>query len=193
MPRARSSFAVILDACVLYPAPLRDLLVELAQAGLYRALWTASIHEEWMSAVRRDRPDIPVEALERTRQLMDAHADHCLVTGYEGIIGRLALPDPGDRHVLAAAIVGRVEAIVTFNKTDFPDEVLGSFGMEAIHPDDFLSGQIDLDRAPVVTAVRRVRARLRNPPRTAREYLDALVKQRLPATVSLLEQDIDSI
>ncbi len=193
MPRINSSFAAILDACVLYPAPLRDLLLELARTGLYRARWTARIHEEWMAAVRRSRPDIPSEAIERTRQFMDLHAEHCVITGFEPLVAGLELPDPDDRHVLAAAILGRVDAIITFNKADFPDDVLARLGIEAIHPDDFLTYQIDLDRTAVVTAARRVRARLKSPPRTAREYLDTLIKQSLPATASLLEFDIDSV
>ena len=94
----------VYDACVLYPAPLRDLLMHLALTGLFQAKWTDRIHEEWTRNLLEDRPELGREKLERVRRLMDAHAEDCLVTGYEGLIGPLSLPDPDDRHVLAAAI-----------------------------------------------------------------------------------------
>ncbi|QQS15116.1 MAG: PIN domain-containing protein [Rhodospirillales bacterium] len=188
-----SAFAVILDACTLYPAPLRDLLLELAAKGVYRARWTAKIHDEWMGAVLRDNPDVAKDALERTRTLMDLHAEHCLIDGYESLIPCLALPDPNDRHVLAAAIRGRVDAIVSFNKKDFPAAALEPYDIELIHPDDFLTYQIDLNKSEVVAAARRVRQRLKSPPKTAREYLDTLIKQKLPNTVIQLESDITLI
>ena len=77
-----ATFAAVYDACVLYPAPLRDLLMHLALTDLFRARWTADIHEEWMRSVLRDRPDLSREKLERVRGLMDAHVRDCLVTGY---------------------------------------------------------------------------------------------------------------
>ena len=96
---------VLYDACVLYPAPLRDLLMHLATRALFSAKWTDAIHDEWISSVLKDRSDLTKEQLERTRRLMNGHVRDCLVTGYESLIPSLALPDPEDRHVLAAAIV----------------------------------------------------------------------------------------
>ena len=93
-----------LDASVLYPAPLRDLLLELAVSDLFRAKWSASVHEEWIRALLRNRPDLTAERLERTRRLMDAHVRDALVTGFEDLIGGIELPDH-DRHVVAAAAV----------------------------------------------------------------------------------------
>jgi hypothetical protein len=101
-----SGFTAIFDACVLYPAPLRDLLLSLAQTELFRARWTNDIHEEWIRSVLKDRPDLAPN-LQRTRELMDTAVPDCLVTGYQSLIDSLKLPDPQDRHVLAAAIVGR--------------------------------------------------------------------------------------
>ena len=83
------------------PAPLRDLLLELAVSDLFRAKWSASVHEEWIRALLRSRPDLTAERLERTRRLMDAHVRDALVTGFEDLIGEIVLPDPDDRHVLA--------------------------------------------------------------------------------------------
>ena len=98
------SFTALYDACVLYPAPLRDLLMHLAMTDLFRARWTDQIHDEWISNLSINRPDLKRRQLERTRRLMNAHVLDCLVTGYEGLIDKLKLPDPNDRHVLAAAI-----------------------------------------------------------------------------------------
>lgn len=97
----------LLDACVLYPAPLRDLLMHLAVADLFHAAWTEEIHDEWIRSVLADRPNLSRRQLERTRDLMNVHVRDCLVTGYEHRIKALSLPDPDDRHVLAAAIDAR--------------------------------------------------------------------------------------
>lgn len=108
-------FAVIYDACVLHPAPPRSLLMHLALTDLFRARWTDAIHEEWMRGVVRDYPDVPRAKAARVRDLMNAHVRHCLVTGYEELIPALALPDPDDRHVVAAAVRAGATVIVTAN------------------------------------------------------------------------------
>jgi predicted nucleic acid-binding protein len=181
-----SRYAVIYDACILYPAPLRDLLVQLATANLFRAQWTDQIHEEWISNLSANRPDIPRSALERTKDLMNKAVMDPLVTGYEKLVSTFVLPDPDDRHVLAAAVHARADAIVTFNIADFPDDILRSQNLEAIHPDDFITYQFDLNEAAVISAANAVCRRLRNPQKTGREYLDILLKQRLPKTVAML-------
>jgi len=98
---------VVYDACVLYPAPLRDFLMHLALADLFRAKWTERIHEEWIGALLQRRPDLTRDKLERTRQLMNQSAQDCLIQGYETLIDAVALPDEDDRHILAAAIYSR--------------------------------------------------------------------------------------
>ncbi len=115
-----SQFTAVYDACVLYPAPLRSLLMYLAVTDLYRARWSNDIHEEWMRSVVEDHPDITRAQVERIRDLMNAHVRDCLVTGYESLIPSLTLPDPDDRHVLAAAIRCGADAIVTANLKHFP-------------------------------------------------------------------------
>nr|WP_240954002.1 PIN domain-containing protein [Solimonas marina] len=118
----------------------------------------------------------------RTRELMDRHAEDALVIGYEPLIDGLTLPDAKDRHVLAAAIHAHADAIVTFNLKDFPDTVLGPLGIEAIHPDDFITYQFDLNVPRVCAAAKRIRQRLKNPPRCAEEYVDRLRIVGLPRT-----------
>jgi hypothetical protein len=85
--------------------------------SLFQPRWSAEIHREWMNHVLANRPDLSMERIERTRTLMDANVEDCLVTGYEGLISGLTLPDPDDRHVLAAAIHARAILILTFNSS----------------------------------------------------------------------------
>jgi hypothetical protein len=129
-----SQYTALLDANVLYPAPLHDLLMQLAVMDIFRAKWTADIHREWIDALLENESHRSRAVLERTRNLMDRSTRDCLVSGYEHLIASLTLPDPGDRHVLAAAIVGRCDVIVTKNLKHFPNKTLGSFGIEAQQP-----------------------------------------------------------
>ncbi len=181
-------FTALYDACVLYPAPLRDLLMHLAMTDLFRARWTDQIHDEWIRGVLANRPDLKREQLERTRQLMDAHILDCLVTGYENLIDGLALPDPNDRHVLAAAIRVGADVIVTYNLDDFPKRVLDTFGIEAQHPDIFVVRLLDLDGPAVYAAARRQRQSLKNPPKTFDKFLEILTQQQLSQTVARLRE-----
>lgn len=181
-----ATFTALYDACVLYPAPLRDLLMRLAMTDLYRARWTDDINEEWISAVLKQRSDLKRKQLDRTRDLMNAHVRDCLVTGYEPLIAGLDLPDADDRHVLAAAIRTRAHVIVTFNLKDFPNEYLATFGIAAQHPDEFISHVIDLSPGSVCEAAKRQRAALTNPPKSVAEFLDTLARQHLPETVMRL-------
>jgi hypothetical protein len=96
------AFDATYDACVLHPAGLRDLLVRLAMTGMYRAHWSNDILDEMVRSILRRRPDLTSAQLERTRQLMCDAVRDCLTTGYEELIDGLHLPDPDDRHVLAA-------------------------------------------------------------------------------------------
>ncbi len=110
---------------------------------------------------------------------MDQATRDSLVTGYEPLISALTLPDPDDRHVLAAAIVGRCDVIVTQSLKDFPDAVLADFQIEAQHPDEFLCNQLSLWPGGFCGAVRKVRGRLLKPPYSVEEYLAALGRQGL--------------
>jgi hypothetical protein len=177
----------VYDACVLYPNFLRDFLVRLAVhgrgRGILRAKWTGRIHREWIRAVLRQRPELRA-ALRRTRQLMDRHVRGCRVRGYQRWEERLTLPDPDDRHVLAAALACVADLIVTFNTADFPEATLGPFGVVAVEPDAFA---YQLMESGIVTAAAADhRASLRRPPFSAADYLDALVRNRLPGTAAAL-------
>lgn len=179
---------VVYDACVLYPAPLRDLLMRLAVESLCMARWTSRIHEEWIRNVLKNRPDLTIAQLERTRDLMNAHALDCLVENYEHLIIDLDLPDPHDRHVLAAAIQSNARVIVTFNLKDFPDNHLSEYELEALHPDDFIISLTEVDLTVVINVMKFHRASLKKPPKTLNEYLDILEKQGLLQTVALFKE-----
>jgi hypothetical protein len=165
----------------------------LAVTDLFRARWTNDIHLEWMRNVRRAYPGITEAQIERIRILMDTNVRDCLITGYESLIPALTLPDPNDRHVLAAAIKGGADVIVTFNLKHFPDDALKQYGIEAVHPDDFLNSQIDLAPNVVCSAAKQQRGSLKNPPMTVAEYLASLERQSLPQTVSGLRRYADLI
>lgn len=181
-------FTALYDAAVLYPASLRNLLMHLACTGLFRARWTAAIHEEWIESLLKNRPDLTRTKLERTRCEMNNAVLDCLVEDYEDLISGLTLPDPADRHVLAAAIRARADVIVTSNLKDFPIDTLMAYGIEPQHPDEFVRNLIDLAPASVCEAVKTHRSSLKKPPKTIDEYLETLTRQSLPQTVSALRE-----
>lgn len=178
----------IYDSCVLYPAPLRDLLMHLALTDLFQAKWTESIHQEWMKNVLANRPDLTLNQLQRTRELMDKHVRDCIVTEYETLIPTLSLPDSNDHHVLAAAIYAQASVIVTYNLKDFPIKSTSGYGIEAWHPDDFVSYLIDMAPGAVCTAIQKLRASLKNPVIERKLYLEILERQSLPRTVTKLRE-----
>lgn len=180
------NFAALYDACVLYPAPLRDLLMHLALTDLYRAKWTNEIHDEWIRNVLANRNDLTRETLERTRNLMNSHVRDCLVDGYQEIISNLVLPDKNDRHVLAAAIHAKCSIIVTYNIKDFPKNTIDKYGIEVQHPDQFITSLLDLSPDIICISAKRHRLTLKNPPKNTEEYLKTLEKQALHKTVTQL-------
>lgn len=159
----QSPFTAVYDACVLYPAPLRDFLMWLGLSGRFRARWSPQIHEEWKCNLLAKRPDLTREQIDRTSALMDQAIPDGLVTDHEDLVAGLTLPDPGDRHVLAAAIRCSASVIVTFNEKDFPQAALVPYGIEAQHPDLFVDNLFD----------RRPRRRMTAPAHPVRQYASA--------------------
>jgi predicted nucleic acid-binding protein len=182
----------VLDACVLYPPSLRDLLLSLAVADLFQACWTDRIQDEWMRAVTASQPHL-APSLGRTRHLMEAAVPGATVTGYERLAARVDLPDPDDRHVLGAAIAAKANVIVTLNLKDFPDAVLAPFRIAARHPDVFVARL--LTRAPrtALLAVQSMRARLRAPAFTPDAFVELFARQGLTRTAAILRAHITSI
>jgi predicted nucleic acid-binding protein len=169
-----AQFTAFLDASVLYQAPLR-------------AKWSDTVHEEWITALLRKRSDLSRAQLERTRDLMNMHVRDALVVDFEQLSNILDLPDANDCHVLAAAIKGRADLIVTANLQDFPPDRLRRWGIEAQNPDEFLTHQFHLSQPLFLQAVKTVRQRLKHPPKSVEDYLDTLRTQGLLATVNAIE------
>jgi predicted nucleic acid-binding protein len=182
-----STFTAYFDANVFFGARLRSLVIELAQTGLFRARWSDEVHREWMTAVAKKR-GIDLARLEATRHGMDAAVPDCLVKGYEPLIDSITLPDHGDRHVLAAAIVCKASVIVTFNLDDFPDTALSPYGLHAVHPDEFLLDVEGLSSEAVQGAVIRDIEHYRSAPKSWDEYFDDLRKAGVPKTAEQLSQ-----
>ena len=178
----------LLDANVLYSSFVRDIFINLAIADLFRGRWTDKIHQEWMRALRENDPRITPERLERIRARINGASPDVLITGYESLIPKLTLPDPDDRHVLAAAIVGRCDIIVTKNLRDFPGEYLARYQIEAQTPDTFLMNQMRRDAALFCKTIRDTRIFLRNPPYSVERYLSDLRGEGLGGTVFALEK-----
>lgn len=165
-------YPALLDANVLHPAFVRSALLWFADERLFMPHWSADIIEEWRRSVRRRFPDVSNEAIDRTFEQMGDAYPSAEVTGYSEIATALTLPDHDDRHVLAAAIVGKCSGIITANLRDFPKDVVSRYDIEVIHPDDFIVNIIDLDEGRALAACRQHRAAMSNTTPTEEEYLD---------------------
>lgn len=185
-------YTAVLDANVLYPALLRDVLLSLAHADLYSAKWSAHIRDEWTRTLLRDRPTM-AEKIQAAVEAMEQAIPDGLVTGYEHLIAGLTLPDPEDRHVLAAAITGHADAIITWNERDFPEEVLNSFGIELQTPDEFVLNQVMLKAPVALAALKAMRIRWERPEVTATALVDLLERRGLTQTAAHLSSVVDLI
>ena len=180
------AFIVIYDANVLYPNTLRDLLIRISQAGLVQAKWTNEILDEMLRALSRNRPDIPPDKLDRLRQLMNRAVRDCLVSGYESLIEGLKLPDPGDRHVLAAAIKAGAQVIVTANLKHFPSATLRQWDVEAKSPDDFVLDQVGINGQTVAACVQQIADSRTQPPQDTEDVLSQLERDGLVESIAAL-------
>ena len=197
-----SNFTVVFDACVLVPMHLRNLLMWMASSELFRAKWSADIHDEWIRNVVKIRKNKGATAkelseletrIEETRKDMDLAVRDALVTGYEEIAKTLTKTSKEDRHVVAAAIVGGAELIVTYKLKDFSKSELSKYNLEAIHPDDFLWDQADLDPEKCLFLIKQSRMHLKKPTISVEEYLAILTKLDLKKFVSFLKDNTSKI
>lgn len=187
-----AKYTAILDANTLYPSLVRDLLLSLAGTGLYHARWTHKINEEWTRNLAAAKPELAHKLPAVVRMMNEAIPD-CLVENYELLIDCIQLPDPDDQHVVAAAIAGHADAIVTFNLADFPAGLLSPLGIDVQHPDDFVMNQLQLQEIVAIRAIKAMRARWKNPSRTAAELIDALEQRQLPMTADYVRSVQDLI
>ena len=159
---------LFLDTCVIYPDALRDILLGVAARGGYAPQWSARVMEEWARAARKKGAEAEARLIGAA---MQAQFPRAMVQGWEGVAGRLDLPDPDDVHVLAAAIAGHADGIVTFNASDFPRHVLAGEGLTRRDPDGLLWELWSHDPAVVTAAVDQAMARAPGPGQPRRAFL----------------------
>lgn len=176
-------YTALLDACVLYPLAIADALMSLAHTGLFAAKWTQRIEQEWMTSLEADRPDLKGKLDIRRDSMRIAIPDwEVPENAWAPLVEGCHLPDPNDRHVLAAAIAGHADCIVTANLRDFPIEIAHRYAIEVTDPDRFIVNQWDLDPLAAMSAFKGMRARRKKPESTPDEFAQVLERNRLPAT-----------
>jgi len=173
-------YTAVLDACVLVPSALCDTLLRLAEREFFGPLWSQRILEETASAISTIHPQIPEDRIARRMDAMNSTFEDALVVGWEPVCAGLDLPDPDDRHVLAAAIRGGAHCIVTFNVKDFPERSLVPLDVACTHPDEFLLDQLDLHPGEALVVLREQANDLRNPPCDLADVLNQLERCDVP-------------
>lgn len=181
-------FTSVLDTNVIYPIEIRDLLFWFAYYDLYTPKWSIHIFKEWERVMARKQVD-QKEIEKRISRANEAFPD-ALVTNYDKLIAGLKLPDPDDRHVLAAAIKTNANVIVTNNIKDFPEEYLASFGLVAKTADDFLTDIIDLNPEQATKAFKELVLNRTNPDFDEFEVLDILRNRGLVDTANYLHSQL---
>ena len=181
-------FKCVLDTNVIYPIEIRDLLFWFAYFDMYTPKWSEHIFDEWKDAMKRK--GVSEEEVSKRVEKANLAFPDALVTNYSGLSEGLTLPDPKDRHVLAAAIKTNANVIVTNNIRDFPEEYLASFGLIAKTADDFLTDIIDLNPEQAVKAFRQLVLNRRNPGLDEFEVLDILRARGLKNTADFLHSQL---
>lgn len=183
----------VYDACVLYPFHLRNVLIQCAFDGLVEARWTDNIHDEWTRNLVANTPALPIERLIATRDRMKAVLPEADVTNYRPLVASLKLPDPDDRHVLAAAIAGKASVIVTWNLKDFSRRDLLPYGVTSQSPDDFLTDLHAAFPEALISSVKRARRNLRKTTPSVEAFVDALQQSGLKKFSGVLRRNISSL
>ncbi len=179
-------FTAVLDANVIYPAPIRDLLLNLADLEVFSPKWSEIIHDEWIRNLLKNRSDLSRSKLERTVKLMNTAFPDAEVYGFEELIEELNLPDLDDRHVLAVAIHSKADAIITFNQKDFPSKALKDFNIEIYTPNKFLKLVHKISPELINEAFDNQHASLINPPRTKEDLIRTLINCNIKSMRKLL-------
>ena len=163
------ALVALLDANVLYPAYLRDALLRLADAEIYQVRWSRQILDEMARNVLENNPELPEERIERL-------VPEAMVTGHEPLVPSMT-NDPKDRHVMAAAVRGRADVIVTLNVRDFPPEACEPHDVDVQTPDEFLQYQWGIGDPDFLLGVFEDWAsHLTNPPLALVELLERLAR-----------------
>jgi len=187
-------YTVLLDANVLYSVAISDALMEVAATGIYAAKWSKAIDDEWVRNLAKNKKRAEADFHTRRDSMHDACPDwEVPEEGWKLIEPCLSLPDVNDRHVLAAAVAGHADSIVTINIKDFPSSILEPLGITALHPDEFLLQQLQLEPLVVLPAFKSMRTRLKNPAFTPEKFVDAMERNGLIQTAAFLGQALQLI
>lgn len=178
---------LVLDACVLYPTVMREMLLATAQAGLYQPLWSDRLLEEWARAAARIDPMQEMQARGEIAML-GAKFPRARINPPDGFADRLWLPDPADIHVLAAAVFGHADGIVTMNAKDFPRNILAEEGLTRADPDTLLLGFFEAQPDAMRHAAETVLAEARRLSDTDWTMRALMKKARLPRFGKALER-----
>ncbi|SDE52213.1 PIN domain-containing protein [Paraburkholderia lycopersici] len=187
-------YTALLDACVLFPLATTDALMSLATAGFFAAKWTQQIEAVWIAALEEHRPNLKGKLEIRRNCMREAVPDwEVPKAAWTPLIGGFTLPDPNDRHVLAAAIAGHADCIVTANRRDFPAEIASEYGIEIVDPDRFIINQWDLDSLGAMGAFKQMRARRKKPESSVEDFAQAFERSGLPSTAQRIRDASDLI
>ncbi len=187
-------YTALLDACVLYPIAMTDSLMSLASAGLFAAKWTTQIEQEWVTAIEERRPELKGKLGVRRDSMREAVPDwEVPESAWKALVASLTLPDPNDAHVLAAAIAGHADCIVTVNLRDFPTKITAPYGIEVVDPDKFIINQWDLDPLVAIAAFKRMRSRWKKPEATPEDFAQVLERGGLPVTAQRVREAAELI
>ena len=185
-------FVVILDANVLFPFRVRDVLLTFAHDGLFRARFTEEIMAEWTQNLLKRKPSLE-DSINSQVNMIRQTFDECFVTGHMPLIEGLEMPDKDDRHVLAAAVRCSAQVIVTENKRDFPPDLLEEYDIEVLGADEMLVNTYELFPVEAARALGRVRGRYKNPHMNVSEFLLDLTRVGLPKLAATARRDIETI
>lgn len=176
-----------LDANVLYPAPLRDLLLNLADLNTFQPFWSERIQNEWIINLLKNRPDLKRTQLERTRNFMNLAFPNANIDKYENIKLIKELPDQNDKHVLQVAIKSKSQYLVTQNIQDFPKDIVSHYNIKLIKADNFIAEICKKHNSELNEAVNQILEYLRNPPITKNKLLEIFNKLELYQTIKLIK------
>lgn len=190
MTEVADRFVVVLDANVLYPFRVRDVLLRFAEVGLYRARWSQQILDEWTRNLIERKPHLEQSVRSQLGAMARAFPE-AMIDGYENLVEGLSLPDEKDRHVLAAAIKAGAQHIITENLKDFPGEATEPYGIEAVSADDFLVSTFELYPTEAIVTLRKMRKSYQNPSMNPNEFLTDLMRVGLARTAAMCRSEID--
>ncbi|MGO1944326.1 MAG: PIN domain-containing protein [Ancrocorticia sp.] len=183
-------FTAFLDACVLVPIAPCDTLLRIADSGAFRPLWSQRVVDEAVRALLRIHPDVSRSRFLSRFHSMSRAFEDALVEGWESLEQGIILPDPNDRHVVAAALRGRADVIVTENVKDFPKHVLGPLGLEAVRLDEFLLNHFELNPSAACRIMTEQAAAMNRPPVETEVLLARLARSGAPGFVAAVSEQL---